>query len=224
MSKQTKGTKLSANSVYGNFSSRFVNHLACVNSQVADKTVIGHYKNGNAEIDIYSDGTKVRKVYGDVFIPEFAENIDIKLTNKCSAGCPFCHEGSTPSGKGFSLFDAKTGKEEEDVRELLPADDLIPSFFNTLKPFQEVALGGGNVMEIEAPVFNGLLLQIAASGAIANVTVNQLHFEDQANYERLKTYQAVKLVHGIGVSLLYPISTFSSLFSGPFSMNRNRLR
>ena len=57
--------------------------------------LLGAYKNGNYRTLILSDGTKIRKTNDDEFVPDFAENMDIKITNKCNMNCPMCHEGST---------------------------------------------------------------------------------------------------------------------------------
>ena len=89
--------------------------------------LLGRYKNGNVITTIYSDGTKERFTYDDEFHPIFAENMDIKICNRCDRGCPWCHEGSTPDGKLGDIMNEK--------------------FINTLHAYQEVALGGGNVLE-----------------------------------------------------------------------------
>lgn len=85
--------------------------------------VLGRYKNGNYDVTLLSDGTKIRETEDDEFIPDFAESMDIKLTNHCSLGCPYCHEGSTPEGEHGDILNEK--------------------FIDTLHPYQEVALGGG---------------------------------------------------------------------------------
>lgn len=54
--------------------------------------LLGRYKNGNFFTTILSDGTKIRETEDDEFIPDYAENMDIKITNYCDMGCPFCHE------------------------------------------------------------------------------------------------------------------------------------
>ena len=54
------------------------------------------YKNGNYIVTILEDGTKIRKTGEDEFIPKFSENIDCKITDKCSQMCKFCYEGCTP--------------------------------------------------------------------------------------------------------------------------------
>lgn len=51
--------------------------------------LIGRYKNGNILTAIFSDGTKIRETDDDEFIPAFAENMDIKITDCCDLGCGF---------------------------------------------------------------------------------------------------------------------------------------
>ena len=43
--------------------------------------VLGRYKNGNYDVTLLSEGTKIRETEDDEFIPDFAESMDIKLTN-----------------------------------------------------------------------------------------------------------------------------------------------
>lgn len=86
--------------------------------------LLGRYKNGNFGVALFSDGTKIRETEEDEFIPAHAENMDIKICNKCSAGCKFCHEGSTPDGKLGDILNEK--------------------FIDTLHPYQEVACLSGD--------------------------------------------------------------------------------
>ena len=44
--------------------------------------ILGVYKNGNYNVTILSDGTKIRRTEEDEFIPEFPENADVKITDK----------------------------------------------------------------------------------------------------------------------------------------------
>ena len=69
--------------------------------------ILGKYKNGNYSVVIGDDGTKIRETEYDDFIPEFAENCDCKITDKCDGGCKWCYEGCTPSGKHGNILDAK---------------------------------------------------------------------------------------------------------------------
>ena len=149
--------------------------------------LIGFYKNGNFTTKIFSDGTKIRETEDDEFIPAFAENMDIKITNCCDMGCKFCHEGSTIDGKHGDILNAKC--------------------IDTLHPFQEVALGGGDVTS--HPDLIPFLHKLKERKVIANITVNQKHFEEKQ--ELIKRLVDEELVYGIGVSLVNPTDSFISL-------------
>ena len=86
--------------------------------------LLGRYKNGNVITSIFSDGTKIRKTKDDEFKPSFAENMDIKICNRCGVKCDWCHEGSTPDGKLGDIMNEK--------------------FIDTLHPYQEVACLSGD--------------------------------------------------------------------------------
>lgn len=51
--------------------------------------LLGQYQNGNYNVSIYDDGTKIRETNEDIFISSFPECIDLKITNKCEMLCPF---------------------------------------------------------------------------------------------------------------------------------------
>ena len=146
--------------------------------------LLGRYKNGNVITTIYSDGTKERFTYDDEFHPAFAENMDIKICNRCSAGCSYCHEGSTPDGKLGDIMNEK--------------------FIDTLYPYQEVALGGGNILE--HPDLIPFLHKLKEKKIITNITLNQIHFEN--NLELVKDMVDQKLIYGLGVSLVNPSDEF----------------
>ena len=87
--------------------------------------ILGSYTNGNFRTAIFERlEHKIRETNDDEFQAAFAENMDIKITNYCDMGCPFCHEGSTTDGKFGDIMNEK--------------------FIDTLHPYQEVALGGGD--------------------------------------------------------------------------------
>lgn len=138
---------------------------------------LGHYQNGNYHTWIYPDGTKIRFTKEDRFKPDFAENMDIKICDRCDMGCPYCHEGSTPDGKLGDILNEK--------------------FIDTLHPYQEVALGGGNVLE--HPSLVPFLKKLRDHKVIANITLNQKHFLDNLSFVESLVEQ--KLVYGVGVSL-----------------------
>lgn len=149
--------------------------------------LLGRYRNGNYVTTILSDGTRIRETNDDEFIPDHAENMDIKITNACSAGCPFCHEGSTKDGKHGDILNEK--------------------FVDTLYPFQEAAIGGGNILE--HPDLIPFLKKLKEKKVIANITVNQIHFEKEQKL--IKKLVDEKLIYGLGVSLVNPTERFISL-------------
>ncbi|WP_313584687.1 radical SAM protein [Lacrimispora sp.] len=144
--------------------------------------LLGIYRNGNFTTKIFSDGTKIRETEDDILKPAFSENMDIKICNFCDMGCPFCHEGSTTDGKF--------------------GDILNERFIDTLHPYQEVALGGGDATS--HPDLIPFLYKLKERKVIVNMTVNQIHFEKRQ--ELIK-----KLIYGIGVSLVEPTEQFIEL-------------
>lgn len=149
--------------------------------------LLGRYKNGNFVTTILSDGTKIRETKDDEFIPTFAENMDIKLTNKCDGGCAWCHEGSSINGKHGDILNEK--------------------FIDTLHPYQEVAIGGGDATS--HPDLIPFLQKLKEKKVIANITVNQIHFEKK--HELIKKLVDEKLIYGLGVSLVNPTKHFIEL-------------
>ena len=146
--------------------------------------LLGIYKNGNMRTRIFSDGTKIRETEDDEFIPEFAENMDIKISNYCDMDCKFCHEGSTKNGKH--------------------GDILNQRFIETLHPYQEVALGGGDATS--HPDLVPFLHKLKDRKVIVNMTVNQRHFEQKQGL--IKKLVDEKLIYGLGVSLVNPTDEF----------------
>lgn len=149
--------------------------------------LIGSYKNGNIRTAIFSDGTKIRETDDDEFIPAFAENMDIKISNYCDMGCKFCHEGSFINGKHGDILNQK--------------------FIDTLHPYQEVAIGGGDATS--HPNLLPFLRKLKKKKVIANMTVNQNHFEQKQDL--IKQLVDEELIHGIGVSLVKPTGEFINL-------------
>ena len=146
--------------------------------------LLGIYKNGNVETSIFSDGTKIRHTDDDEFHPAFAENMDIKLCNRCDRSCRHCHEGSTPDGKLGNIMNEK--------------------FIDTLHEYQECALGGGNILE--HPDLLPFLRKLRNKKVIPNITLNQKHFED--NLDLVSNLISNHLIFGLGVSLENPTIEF----------------
>ena len=149
--------------------------------------ILGRYMNGNFRTTIFSDGTVIRETEDDEFIPAFASNMDIKISNYCDMGCKFCHEGSTKNGKHGDILNEK--------------------FIETLHPYQEVALGGGDATS--HPDLIPFLQRLKDRKVIVNMTVNQKHFEQKQDLIRRLVDE--KLIYGIGVSLVNPTDEFISL-------------
>ena len=140
------------------------------------KELLGRYKNGNYEVMIWNDGSKLRYNKEDYFLPDFPESIDCKISNKCDIGCPFCHEMSVPNGA---------------------LANLNHPIFDSLPAWTELALGGGNVFE--HPGLEDFLKRMAARNVICNITVHIKHFRQYYDYIRYLTEN--NLIHGVGVSV-----------------------
>jgi hypothetical protein len=151
--------------------------------------LLGQYKNGNYTTKIYSDGTKVRMTNDDEFIPEFAENMDVKITDKCSQGCAFCYEGCTIHGRHAKLMKG----------DGTPAQ----KWMEDLKPYTELAINGN---DMDHPELVPFLKYMKSKKVITNITVNQNQFEKSCGYI-LDLYNK-KLIHGVGVSLINPTDYF----------------
>lgn len=137
--------------------------------------VLGKYTNGNVEVTIFNDGTKIRS-YDQTNPVKLVhpESIDLKITNKCDMGCVFCHEKSTPIGK------------HADIETLI-------HIVNQLPPYVELAIGGGN--PLEHPKLKSFLVYCKHKDIIANMTVNQNHLSEDV-IELMDN----NLIYGLGVS------------------------
>ena len=138
--------------------------------------ILGKYINGNTKVVIFNDGTLIKQTEDDEFKWDFPNSADVKITNQCDIGCKFCHENSIPNGR------------HGDIKNL--------KFFDTLHPYTEIALGGGNILT--HPNIDWLLRKLRDQKVIANITINQTHFLKE--YDRIKKWYDEGLVKGIGVS------------------------
>lgn len=150
--------------------------------------LIGNYQNGNYQVSIYDDGTKIRGNDLDSLIPCFPENIDLKITDYCDAGCLYCHENSTKEGLH---------------------GNLNQPFIETLQPFTELAIGGGN--PLDHPNLIPFLKGLKERKIIANLTVNQIHFERNQEYVEMLANE--NLIYGLGVSMIKATDKFCDLIS-----------
>lgn len=145
-----------------------------------ERKILARYTNGNVDVILLDDGTKIRRTRDDEFKPVFPENFDYKITNKCPYGCKFCHEDSTITG--------------------LHGDIMNDKFIETLHAGTECAIGGGAITS--HPDLIPFLKKLKSLGVIANATVNQRELED--NYELVTKLLDEKLIYGLGVSYNHP--------------------
>lgn len=147
------------------------------------------YRNGNYTVCIMDDGTKIRRTDEEEFKPAFAENVDVKITSKCSIGCKFCYENCRTDGEHASLFKYK--------------------FIETLHPYTEIALNGN---DLDHPELYDFLLYLKSRKVFPNLTVHQYQFMN--NYDKLTEWIDEKLIYGLGVSYSYCSEWFIQALKG----------
>ena len=123
---------------------------------VVGSDLLASYRNGGYQVDIHTDGTKVRTAHDADDAPRLPEQMDFKLTDYCDAGCAWCHEKSTPKGLHGNV-------------------DRSVSLLKALPAGVEVAIGGGD--PLSHPEFERFVREIRAHGLIPSVTVNGRHLE-----------------------------------------------
>lgn len=138
--------------------------------------LIAQYTNGNYDVALFDDGTKIRRNDLDNLTPSFAESNDITITTKCNGGCKYCYLGCNEQGQHA---------------------DLNQPFFDTLHPGQEIAL---NANDLSHPDLEAFLERMKKQGVICNLTINQRHLKE--HLQTLKDWQDRKLIWGIGISLI----------------------
>ena len=131
------------------------------------RRLLSHYKNGNYDVYIFSDGTKVRETEEDDFIPAFSENTDVCLTKKCSQGCVFCllEDERIQASNGEKLI--------KDIRE----GDVVFSFNESsgdleMKP----------VIETYSRDYDGELIEIETSNGKLICTPNHKVYTKNRGY------------------------------------------
>lgn len=97
-----------------------------------------------------------------------------------------CHENSTPDG--------------------LHGDIMNLKFIETLLPYTELALGGGN--PLTHPDLVSFLEKCKALKLIPSMTINQIHFMKPEYEELIDKLVSEKLIYGLGVSLTHATDEF----------------
>lgn len=141
--------------------------------------ILYKYKNGNVEVSIYSDGTKIQE-WPDNEDPKplYPNSFDLKITDYCDLGCSFCHEKSSIKGIHGDL------KTMADLVIQLPSGT-------------EIAIGGGN--PLDHPELIEFLEHCKINGMIPNLTVNYKHLILQ--FPLISKLLNEKLIYGLGVSI-----------------------
>lgn len=140
------------------------------------RKILGTYENGNYTVMLLSDGTKIRFNNKAIMRADFPESIDMKISNRCSMGCPMCHEQSVPDGE---------------------LANLSHPLLDSLHPYTELALGGGNVLE--HPDLFPFLSRMKDKNVICNMTLHLDHFLGADSY--IKYLQDEGHLHGVGISV-----------------------
>ena len=150
--------------------------------------MIKKYINGNYIVSIDRPNTifESRKYtslrFNENLDPSFPDSIDLKITNKCSWGCPFCHESSNPKGKDFDL--------DRTIKML----EKLPDY-----PI-EIAIGGGNIFDC-FDKFRELYTYIESRGMLPRFTINSKDLFDQDKYNKLFSLSdSTKPIIGISIS------------------------
>ena len=152
--------------------------------------VLSSYKNGNYNVTIYSDGTKIRENDLDFFDPDRPESIDLTVTYQCEIGCPYCYQGCTKDGETCNF-----------------KDPIIETFPEGM----EVAIGasGGVFTKENVNNFTRFLKKLKSKKCIPSITVNQTHFIAHRNI--IEDLIKNKLVYGVGVSISNKLKGFYGL-------------
>jgi len=135
---------------------------------------LAQYQNGNCAVQIFDDGTRIID-YEPPAAPEFPVSIDLKITNRCDAGCPWCHEEATPDG------------EHADPEFLLNVLAGLPHG-------AEIAIGGGD--PLRHPRFATIINNLWLHGLVVNVTVNARHIKPNV----IRMARHFGWIRGLGIS------------------------
>ncbi|MCK9603184.1 MAG: radical SAM protein [Candidatus Omnitrophica bacterium] len=101
------------------------------------------------------NGDKLRFAVGSYTKAKRPELVDMKITDYCAFGCPFCYQGSTPLGEHATLDNIT-----EAIRQMKKARVF------------EVAIGGGE--PTTHPNFVEILVRFRGAGIVPNFTTKSL--------------------------------------------------
>ncbi len=120
---------------------------------------------------------------GEDLVSKFPDSIDLKIIDRCSHGCPYCHESSTIGGGMFNL------KETKRILSQLPTVGL------------EVAIGGGNVLDCLDDTA-ALIDWLQDRGNRPRITINWKDFLVERTEEEIEKVAGVlNSVTALGISM-----------------------
>ena len=144
--------------------------------------LLGKYRNGNTDVSIMRDGTRICETNDDEFDFSFPMSMDVTITTKCDGGCPFCYMNCNENGVYANLDQP---------------------WLKTVKPYTEMAINGN---DLSHPDLIPFLTRLKYRNVIVSITVNQKHF--MKNLEFLHYLTREELIKGLGVSLVSPTDDF----------------
>lgn len=162
-------------------------------------------KNGNYWIGYGWNGKLRFKTEKGECVPEYPELVDLRITNKCQHGCPFC------------FMDSNMKAKEADLKSLERIISCLSSGYRCHYDRRvEFSVGGGNVLLY--PHLEELFKYMKNKGHIINTTINAKDCEtllsDKKFYNIFTDY-----VSGIGVSVndekdIEILGRFKNTFTG----------
>lgn len=150
---------------------------------MSEPSILAHYVNGNANITLLDDGTRIITNHGKLQLT-YPLNLDIKVSSYCPLGynketkeakCKFCHESATTSGK------------ECDYTALKSKLEGLPQGI-------ELAIGCNHLTtELE-----DFLTWCTSKGYVVNLTVNSITLPSIST--KLRALMETNTIKGLGIS------------------------
>ena len=143
------------------------------------------YRNGNADITLYDDGTRIIETDDSILKLDTPLNIDIRVSKRCPYGydssrgvsvCGFCHESATVDGKVCDY---------DKLLNVIRESDLPKG--------TELAIGANLISDD----FIEFVKELNILGFIVNITVNERYLTDRGDRQLKKVMQYIK---GLGIS------------------------
>lgn len=119
-------------------------------------------------------------------VPLYPELIDLKITDQCENGCPFCYMNASPKGAHADWYTLQT---------TLGTINGYKDFYNKRVEF---SIGGGNILLY--PHLKDLLVWIKGHGHIANTTLKAIDFKKACLDDDINK-MFMEYVNGIGISV-----------------------